>query len=136
MSICLKSTPLAISIIIYGFASICSIAFIPNRLYTFFACSAPILNLSRNPTICHTSQFSKKLCDISSAFVFVIPFISANLSGSNLKILIVSSPNFLIIFLAVASPIPFTFPFAKYFSNAPNVSGIIFSNVSTLNCLP
>ena len=65
-----------------------------------------------------------------------MPFISANLSGSNLNIFIVSSPNFLIIFLAVTSPIPFTLPFPKYFSSADKVSGIIFSNVSTLNCLP
>ena len=124
------------SINIYGSLSIFSIALIPNNSYTFFANSAPIPNLSKNPTICHTSQFSIKLSDISNAFSFDIPLISASLSGSLLNICIVSSPNFLIILLANASPIPFTFPFAKYFSNAPNVCGINFSKVSTLNCLP
>ena len=57
-------------------------------------------------------------------------------ASSNLNTLIVSSPNFFIIFFAIDGPSPFIFPFAKYFSNAPNVSGISFSNVSTLNCLP
>ena len=82
MSICPKSTPLDISINIYGFASISAIAFIPNKSYTFLALSAPIPNLSKNPTICHTSQFSIKLSDISTALLELIPLIRANLSGS------------------------------------------------------
>ena len=128
--------PLAKSINMYGFDSICSIAFTPNKSYIFFACSAPSPNFSKNPTICHTSQFSIKLCAISIALFSEIPLISANFSGLNLNIFMVSSPNFFFIFLAVASPIPLIVPFDKYLSNAPNVSGISFSNVSTLNCLP
>ena len=116
--------------------SISSIAFVPYKSNTFFACSAPIPNLSKNPTICHTSQFSIKLSDISFAFFSDIPLTSASLSGSYLKICMVSSPNFFIILFAIASPIPFIFPFDKYLSKADKVLGIIFSKVSILNCLP
>ena len=56
--------------------------------------------------------------------------------GSNLNIFIVSSPNVPTIFFAVAGPIPFIVPLAKYLSSASKVCGIIFSNVSILNCLP
>ena len=120
----------------YGFASISAIAFIPNKLYTFLALSAPIPNLSRKPTICQTSQFPIKLSDISIAFSLLIPLICANFCGSNFNTCIVSSPNLLIIFEAVAGPTPFTFPFAKYVSYAASVCGISFSNVSILNCSP
>ena len=126
MSICLKSIPLIISINIYGFVSISDIASIPRVLYTFFALSTPIPNLSRKPTICHTSQFSIKLLEISIAFSLVIPFICANLCGSNFNICMVSSPNLSTILLAVTGPTPFIFPFAKYASNASVVCGINF----------
>ena len=105
------------SINMYGFASISAIAFTPNKSYTFLAFSAPIPNFSRNPTICHTSWVSIKLSDISIALSLLIPLICANFSGSYFNTCIVSSPNLDIIFVAVAGPIPFTFPFAKYFSN-------------------
>ena len=100
------------------------------------ALSAPIPNLSRNPTICHTSQFSIKLSDISVALSLVIPFICANFCGSYFNTCIVSSPNLFTIFDAVAGPTPFMSPFAKYVSSAPNVLGINFSKVSILNCSP
>ena len=47
LSICLKSTPLAISINMYGFSSIFLIASAPKSLYTFLALDAPIPNLSK-----------------------------------------------------------------------------------------
>ena len=90
--------------------SISSIAFVPYKSNTFFACSAPIPNLSKNPTICHTSQFSIKLSDISFALSFVIPFICTNFDGSYFNTCMVSSPNNFIILLAVAGPTPFIFP--------------------------
>ena len=104
--------------VIYGLASISAIAFIPNKSYTFLALSAPIPNLSRNPTICQTSQFSIKLSEISTAFVFVIPFIWASFCGSYFKTCIVSSPNLFIIFDAVAGPTPLIFPALTSASNS------------------
>ena len=97
------------------------------------ALSAPNPNLSKKPTICHTSQFSIKLSDISFALSFVIPFICTNFDGSYFNTCMVSSPNNFIILLAVAGPTPFIFPFARYFSSADNVCGINFSNVSIRN---
>ena len=75
---------------------------------------------------------------IIAMFIFasVIPFIEASFIGSNLNTEIVSSPNLSIIFFAVAGPIPFIAPFAKYLSRLAIVLGIIFSKVSILNCLP
>ena len=49
---------------------------------------------------------------------------------------IVSFPNVFTIFFAVAGPIPLKLLFAKYFSNASGVDGIIFSNVAIFSCSP
>ena len=64
---------------------------------------APIPNFSKYPTICQTSHFSLNSWPISIAFSFEIPLISASLDGSNLKTLIVSSPNLSTILSAVDS---------------------------------
>ena len=113
LSINLKSTLFATSINIYGFASISSIAFTPNVLYTFCAFWTPIPNFSKNPTICHNSQFSLNWSDISIALSFDIPRTSASLDGSNFNTCNVSSPNIFVILLAIAGPIPFIIPFDK-----------------------
>ena len=131
-----KSTPFTKSINIYGFSSISSIVCVPSFLNIFLAFAGLIPKLSKKPTICQSSQFSTKHCAISIALSLVIPFICVSFSGSNLNTFIVSSPNNFTIFFAVAGPIPLIVPFDKYFSNDSNVFGIIFSNVSTLNCIP
>ena len=77
----------------YGFSSIFETVFSPRALYIPCAALTGILNLSKNPTICHNSKFSLKLCAISNAFMLLIPFILDNFSGSNLNTEMVSSPN-------------------------------------------
>ena len=55
-----------------------------------------------------------------------MPFISESLSGSNLNIDKVSSPNLSIIFLAVAGPIPLIVPLARYFLMLGHFVALIF----------
>ena len=136
LSIFLKSTPYVISNSIYGFASISAIASFPNVSYTFLLLLADIPNFSKKPTISHRSHFSANSSEIFTAFAEFIPLIFSSFSGSKRNTCKVSSPNFSIIFFAVAGPTPVIIPPAKYLSKASNVSGIIFSNVSILNCLP
>ena len=121
---------------IYGSDSILSIASFPNVSYTFLEFDADIPNFSKKPTISHRLHFSVNSSDIAMAFAEFMPFIVANLSGSKRSTCNVSGPNSFIIFFAVAGPTPVIIPPDKYLSRASNVSGIIFSNVSILNCLP
>ena len=132
----LKPTPSISSAMRYGFSL--SILYIspPYLLYIFTARFILMPYCCKKIMASLKSLFALTWSAISIAFLWLMPFTSASLSGSSSMMRKVSFLKRLTIRAASASPIPCMAPEPRYLSIAISSSGSFSSKLTTLNCLP